>query len=67
MAKTFDNVESGTSLYKYYGILADDCHNSYYHNIEKIILKEKKGDRKHILLSIFVLLTEFFQGFDDGD
>lgn len=67
MAKTFDNVESDTSLYKYYGILADDCHNSYYHNIEKIILKEKKCDRKDILMSILVLLTEFYQGFDDED
>lgn len=67
MAKTFDNVESDTSLYKYYGILADDCHNSYYHNIKKIILKEKKCDRKDILMSIFVLLTEFCQGFDDED
>ena len=65
MAKTFDNMESDTSLYKYYGILADDCHNSYYHSMKRTINKEKKCDRKDILVSILVLLTNFFQGFEE--
>lgn len=64
MAKVFENVDSDTSLYKYYGMLADSCHNSYYHDIKKIIVKEKKCDRKNILVLILVLLTEFYQGFD---
>lgn len=65
MAKVFENVKSDTSLYKHYSILADECHNSYYHNIQKIICKEKKCDREHILVSILVLLTKFRQGFEE--
>ncbi|RHP51242.1 hypothetical protein DWZ37_05160 [Clostridiaceae bacterium AF31-3BH] len=62
MACEFEDTKSDTSLYNYYGMLADDCHNSYFHCIEKIINKEKKCDRKFILVAIFFMLTEFCEG-----
>ncbi len=66
MAKEFEDIYSDTSLYKYYGMLADSCHNSYFHSIQNIICKIKRCDRVEILTSILVLLTEFYAGFE-GD
>ncbi len=66
MAKEFEDISSETSLYKYYGMLADYCHNSYYHDIGNTICKEKRCNKEEILTSILVLLTEFYVGFE-GD
>lgn len=62
MAKKAKCVEGDTSLYRYYSMLADYCHNSYFHSMQSTILKEKKCDKEMILTSILVLLTEFYTG-----
>lgn len=65
MANGAKCIEGDTSLYRYYRMLADYCHNSYFHSIKSTILKEKKCDKEMILTSILVLLTEFYAGLEE--
>ena len=63
MAREFEDIKED-SVYKFYGMLADYCHNSYFHNIEKSAVKEKRCDRDEIQTAILVLLTRFLESFE---
>ena len=58
LARKFEDVEAERSLYKYYGMLADKCHNSYYYEV----VNGNNFDREVIFTSIVFLLTEFCKG-----
>ena len=61
MAERFEDVEDETSVYKLYGTLADDCHNSYYHDITKEITGDNDYDEKSTSAIMIFLLTKLYE------
>ncbi len=66
MAKKFEDIEEEISIYKLYGMLADDCHNSYYHDITKEMTDDEDYDEKMVSTVILVLLTKLYEELERG-
>lgn len=64
LAKEFENINNDTSLYNYYGLMADYCHNSYFHRIKDTICNDQKFDIEEMNTTIFIILTQFCEEFD---
>lgn len=64
LAKEFENTKNDTSLYNYYGLMADYCHNSYFHRIKDTICNDQKFDIEEMNTTILIILTQFCEEFD---